>query len=180
MSIDKSSKLISAAGRIKMKVTALFAAAILTCSLALWARSNDAVPYPANYRQWTRVKSALVGPQSSAFENNGGIHHVYANDKAMAGYHTGKFPDGSVIVADFLETKDSDNAPGVTREGSRRRIDVMLKESNRYAETGGWGFESFRGDSQSDRMVVAGGAAKCFACHAKQKEHDAVFSTYRQ
>jgi hypothetical protein len=180
MSIDESSKRISASGRRKMKVTVLFAAAILTSSLPLWARSNNSVSYPANYRQWTRVKSALIGPKSPAFENNGGIHHVYGNDKAMAGYRTGKFPDGSVIVADFLETKDIENAPGVTREGSRRRIDVMVKESNRYAESGGWGFESFRGDSQTDRMVVAGGAAKCFACHATQKENDAVFSSYRQ
>ena len=180
MSIDEIKKRISASGRRKMKETVLFAAAILISSLPLWARSNDALSYPEHYRQWTRVKSALVGPKSPAFKDSGGIHHIYANDKAMDGYRTGKFPDGSVIVADFLETKDIDNAPGVTREGSRRRIDVMVKESNRYTETGGWGFESFRGDSQTDRMVVAGGAAKCFACHATQKEHDAVFSSYRQ
>lgn len=180
MSIDENGKKgKSASRRGKMQVGVLFAGAILTCSLPLWAKSNDAVPYPANYRQWTRVKSAMIGPKSPAFENNGGIHHIYANDKAMTGYRTGKFPDGSVIVADFLETEDIDNAPGVTREGLRRRSDVMVKESNRYGETGGWGFESFRGDSQTDRMVTAGGEAKCFACHVTQKEHDAVFSSYR-
>jgi hypothetical protein len=181
MSIDgNSKKRISGLRQRRMQVSVLFACVILTCSLPLWAKSNDSVLYPANYRQWTRVKSAMIGPKSTAFENNGGIHHVYANDKAMAGYNTGKFPDGAVIVADFLETKDIDNAPGVTREGSRRRIDVMVKDGNRYAETGGWGFESFRGDSETDRLVVVGGAAKCFACHATQKDHDGVFSSYRQ
>jgi hypothetical protein len=95
----------------------------------------------------------------------------------MEGYRTGKFPDGSVIVADFLETREN---AGVTTEGPRRRIDVMVKDSKRYAATGGWGFEQFRGDSQTDRMVTAENATKCFACHAKQKDHDSVFSEFRK
>jgi hypothetical protein len=56
----------------------------------------------------------------------------------------------------------------------------MVKDSKRYAATGGWGFEQFRGDSQTDRMVTAENATKCFACHAKQKDHDSVFSEFRK
>jgi hypothetical protein len=152
-----------------------------TCAAAwsfhLWAKPNDAVPYPAGYRLWTHVKAALIGPQNPAFENSGGLHHIYANEKAMDGYRAGRFPDGSVIVADFLETRES---AGMTTEGPRRRIDVMLKDSKRYATTGGWGFEQFKGDSQTDRMVTAEIAAKCFACHSKQKERDSVFSEFRK
>jgi len=149
----------------------------MTWSLSLSAKPENAVPYPEGYRLWAHVMSALVGPQSPAFESSGGIHHIYANEKAMEGYRIGRFPDGSVIVADFLETREN---AGVTTEGPRRRIDVMVKNSKRYAETGGWGFESFRGDSQTDRMVTAEGATKCFACHAKQKERDSVFSAFRK
>jgi hypothetical protein len=156
---------------------ALAATCIMTWGLSLWARTNDAVPYPAGYRQWAHVSSALIGPQSPSFESSGGIHHIYANEKAMEGYRTGRFPDGSVLVADFLETREN---AGVTTEGPRRRIDVMMKDSKRYAATGGWGFEQFRGDSQTDRMVTAEIAAKCFACHAKQKERDSVFSVFRK
>jgi len=156
---------------------ALAAIWIVTWSLSLWAMPNDAVPYPAGYRQWARVMSALVGPKSPAFALHGGIHHVYANEKAMEGYRTSKFPDGSVLVADFLETRES---AGITTEGPRRRIDVMVKDSRRYPDTGGWGFEQFRGDSQTDRMVTAQIATKCFACHAQQKERDSVFSRFRE
>jgi hypothetical protein len=145
--------------------------------LSLWARVDDAVPYPTLYRQWTHVSSALVGPQAPGFAANGGIHHIYANEKAMEGYSTGWFPDGSVLVADFLETKEN---AGITTESTRRRIDVMVKDSRRYVATGGWGFEQFRGDSQTDRMITAEGAAKCYGCHAKQKENDAVFSKFRK
>jgi Cytochrome P460 len=161
----------------RTKLIVLTTTVLVTCSLYLRAKPNDPIPYPTGYRQWVHVMSALVGPQSPFFENSGGIHHIYANENAMEGYRSGRFPEGSVIVADFLEIRESE---GITTEGPRRRIDVMVKESKRYAETGGWGFEQFRGDSQTDRMVTAEVAAKCIACHAKQKEHDSVFSKFRK
>jgi hypothetical protein len=170
-------QLIALSGRRRVRMAVLIATVIVTLGLYVGAEPNDGVPYPAGYRLWAHVKTALIGPQSPAFENSGGIHHIYANEKAMEGYRTGRFPDGSVLVADFLETRES---AGVTTEGPRRRIDVMVKESKRYAETGGWGFESFRGDSQTDRVVTAEIAATCFACHSKQKERDSVFSEFRK
>ena len=174
---ENAGRLIQSAKRRRMIFLALAATCITTWSLSLWAKPNDAVPYPTGYRLWTHVKAALIGPQSPAFENSGGIHHIYANEKAVEGYKTGKFPDGSVLVADFLETRESD---GITTEGPRRRIDVMVKDSRRYTNTEGWGFEQFRGDSQTDRMITAQTATKCFDCHARQKEHDFVFSRFRE
>ena len=170
-------RLIQLAKRRRMIFLALTAVCIATWSLSSRAKPNDEVPYPVGYRLWTHVKAGLIGPQSPAFESSGGIHHIYANEKAMEGYRAGRFPDGSVLVADFLETRES---AGVTTEGPRRRIDVMVKDSKRYAATGGWGFEQFRGDSQTDRMVTAEIASKCFACHARQKERDSVFSEFRK
>lgn len=178
MPIHKNAKrLISFAGWRRTIFLTLAATCITTWSLSLWAGANEAVPYPVGYRQWSHVSSALIGPQSPAFKHSGGIHHIYANEKSMEGFRAGRFPDGSVLVADFLETRESH---GVTTEGPRRRIDVMIKDNKRYAATGGWGFEQFRGDSQTDRMVTAEGAANCFACHAKQKDRDSVFSEFRK
>lgn len=139
----------------------------------------DKVAYPQGYRHWVHISSALIGAANPAFATSGGIHHIYANEKAMEGYRSGKFPDGSILVADFLETRENSAQPGITTEGARRRIDVMVKDSKQYAETGGWGFEQFRGDSQTERMVTADGASKCFACHSTQKTTDAVFSKFR-
>jgi hypothetical protein len=178
MPIHKNTgSLISFAGLKRVTFLALAAICITTWGLSLSAEPNDQVPYPAGYRLWAHVKSALIGPQNPAFENSGGLHHIYANEKAMDGYRAGRFPDGSVFVADFLETREN---AGVTTEGPRRRIDVMVKDSKRYAATGGWGFEQFKGDSQTDRMVTAEIATKCFDCHSKQKERDSVFSEFRK
>jgi hypothetical protein len=129
------------------------------------------------YRQWAHVKSALIGPQSPLYESFGGLHHIYANEKSMEGYRTGRFPDGSVLVFDLLETRES---KGVTTEGPRLRIGVMVKESKRYAETGGWGYEGFRGDSQTDRRLNAESRTGCYNCHAQRKDNDFVFSAFRK
>ncbi len=152
---------------------------ILSCHLYLWAQSDDAVLYPQGYRDWTHVKSNLIGPKHSAFKDIGGFQHIYANEKGMEGYKTGRFPEGSILVYDFLEGVESSS--GATAEGHRRFTSVMVKDSKRYATTGGWGYSEFRGDSQTDRMIgQAAAPTKCFACHQKQKENDYVFSSYRK
>jgi len=178
MSIYKNYGMAPSFAKHRRTIFLVFAlTTIIGWSVSLWARTNETIPYPAGYRKWAHVMSALVGPKSPGFALHGGIHHIYANEKAMEGYKTGRFPDGSALVADFLETRES---AGITTEGPRRRIDVMVKDSRRYPETGGWGFEQFRGDSQTDRMVTAQIATKCFACHAQQKDHDSVFSRFRE
>ena len=141
------------------------------------AEPDSPMPYPQNYRQWVHVKSGLVGPQSQIYAHYGGLHHIYANDKAIEGYRTGHFPDGSVIVFDLLEVQES---AGVTTESARRFIDVMTKDSQRYADTGGWGYEEFKGDSQTEHTLTAETRAQCAKCHAAQNAHDFVFSTFRQ
>ena len=142
--------------------------------LALAAPEGATVPYPEAWRKWVHVKSTLIGPQHSSFASNGGIHHFYANQKALEGYTSDKFPDGSVLIDDLLEVKEN---AGVTTEGARRRVAVMVKDTARYRDTGGWGFEIFKGD-ESVPVLDAAGKAACFACHGKQKE--SVFSKFRK
>jgi hypothetical protein len=149
----------------------------MALAVAVAAGPDDAIPYPAGFRGWAHVKSQLINQGHPGFKQNGGLHHIYANAKAMDGYRTGRFPDGSVIVAEFLHVQESE---GVTSEGARRRIDVMHKDGARFAATGGWGFEQFRGESQTDRMVTAEVAKACFTCHTKQKKQDFVFSKLRR
>jgi len=158
-------------------------APILLLALSLlWASAYSAagprylVNYPQDYRQWVHVRSALIGPQNPIYARYGGLHHIYANQLAMEGYRTGRFPDGSVIVFDLLETKEN---AGVTSEGPRRFIDVMTKDSRQYDQTGGWGFEEFKGDSRTDRALTAETRTACYTCHTTVKGHDFVFSAFR-
>jgi hypothetical protein len=150
---------------------------ILIWASYLQAEPDNTIAYPLGYRKWAHVKSALIGPQSPIYKRYGGLHHIYANEKAIEGYRTGKFRDGSVIVFDVLETQES---AGTTAEGNRRFIDVMAKDSQRFAETGGWGFEEFKGDSQRERVLSAQDKTACFNCHIKQKDQGFVFSKFRK
>jgi hypothetical protein len=155
----------------------LLATAFFTGSFSLWAQLDDAVLFPKEFRKWAHVKSVLVGPQSAAFATEQGIHHIYANDKALEGYETGKFPDGSVIVYDLVETKE---VAGNTIEGPTRRVDVMVKASERHRATGGWQFMSFPRDNQTGGKLTAERQAACSGCHSNRKDHDFVFSEFRK
>ena len=154
---------------------------LLACSLALAPslQAGDAasVPYPDGYRQWTHVKSMTINPGHALYDAFGGIHHLYANRRAEQGYKSGKFADGSVIVFDLLEAKAADNT---VQEGARKVLGVMHKDASKYKDTGGWGFEGFKGDSKTERAVGKNAASACFECHTAQKNQGFVFSSFRK
>jgi hypothetical protein len=156
----------------------IFAVGLVTAMATIFAQDNPKVPYPDGFRAWTHVKSLVVGPDHESFAKRGGIHHYYANDKAVVGYHTGSFPDGSIVVDEAVFTKDGDGPfKGLVFEGDRRFLDVMRKDSRQYGSTGGWGYEHFDRDDTTGRLSGSEQAA-CSACHAKAPT-DHVFSRIR-
>lgn len=143
--------------------------------IATGTHAGDSVAYPDGYRDWTHIKT-MVLHKGHALENPFmGIHHVYGNEKAVKGSRSGQFDDGAVLVFDLLQYMTQDNA---SIEGDRILVGVMIKDSAKYASTGGWGFEGFKGNSHTERLVSDGGQS-CYACHASQKETNYVFSRWR-
>jgi hypothetical protein len=135
----------------------------------------DVIAYPEGYRDWTHVKTYIIGPKNPAFKTIGGFNHVYANDLALKGYETGTFPDGSIIVQDNIAAAEDSIS---IREGNRAAVIVMIKDAKRFAVSEGWGFESFRGDSHTERLLNAAAVTTCVNCHKKNK--DMVFSEFRK
>lgn len=158
---------------------ALTLSAVLLGTLA-WRTSHptesDPVPYPEGYRNWTHVKSGVISPSHRNFANTGGFQHIYANAEGMAGYRTREFPEGSIVVFDWLGMQDKN---GSFEEGPRRQVDVMVKDARRYASTGGWGFQRFVGDSKTE-LAVSPTPEQCFACHQQLKKDGLILSSYRQ
>lgn len=159
-----------------MKILPLLAVLGLAGTLA-WRHgaADEPVPYPEGYRGWTHVKSTLGSPASKGFEATGGFRHIYANTEAMAGYRTRVFPQGSVIVFDWLEMTDTDGAYG---EGQRRQIDVMMRDTVRFAQSGGWGFQRYARDSHTE-LAATPTPGQCFACHQRLAKDGLVLSQYR-
>jgi len=161
---------------MKPLLSVLLAAAWAGSAFAADAQAtNPQVPYPQAYRDWRHVKSMVIEQGHPLFASFGGIHHLYANKKALEGYASGHFPDGAVIVFDLLEANRADAA---ITEGKRKVAAVMHKDAKKFASTGGWGFEGFAGGDANQR-AVKNAKEDCFACHTAQKDHDYVFSQPR-
>jgi hypothetical protein len=150
----------------------------LLCAIATTSAlaADPQVPYPQGYRDWYHVKSMVIEEGHPLFASFGGIHHLYANDKAMEGYRGQDFPDGSVIIFDLLEAVQDG---GAVTEGERKVVGVMHKDSETFKTTGGWGFEGFGGGDPAKRVVGNDAATACFACHEPQKGQDYTFSRLR-
>lgn len=123
------------------------------------AAEKTGVSFPDGYRSWQHVKSVIAAAEG------GKIFQFYANEHAVEGYRTGRFPDGSIIVRETLRTID----------GERVALDVMKKDDQLYKETSGWGFETFDGDKNA--RLTETDRAQCYSCHSKQKDRDLVFTT---
>jgi len=158
-------------------VAALIAPGLAT-SLAQDAATSGAheVPYPEGFRRWAHVKSALVGAETPGAGRYVGLHHVYANAKALEGYQTGRFPDGAVIAFDLLDVRTEN---GSTEEGPRKFTDVMHKDGARFASTGGWGFQEFEGPAHA-RTLDHAAAVRCSGCHERRAPDDRVISSLRE
>lgn len=157
---------------MKALALSLICAAATTSALA----ADPQVPYPQDYRDWHHVKSMVIEEGHPLFASFGGIHHIYANDKAMRGYRSKSFLDGSVIIFDLLEVVREGNA---ISESARKVVGVMHKDSKKFKATGGWGFEGFAAGDPAKRVVGGNAASTCFACHQPQKAQDYTFSRLR-
>ena len=128
--------------------------ALTSMALVLPAIAADPqVSYPAGYRNWHHVKSMVVDKGHPLHEAFGGIHHLYANPKAVAGYKSGKFPDGATIVFDLLEANSADNAVTLgcatgCRVSTSRPVVVRVHNS-------GWADGSWAVDADPGILTVA-------------------------
>lgn len=149
---------------------------------ALVHADDATVAFPEGYRNWTFLHSSLVPGAFSAFAKSpcvkpctNGIFHFYANERAMKGLRSGVYDDGAMIAEEMLAFEIGEKGTG--SEGPRVLAAVMVKDSRRYAATGGWGFGNFNEGSRENTLDAAA-QQTCFQCHTSQKDHGYVFTRY--
>jgi len=143
----------------------------LPASLADDASPIFGVTIPPGYRQWE-----LVAPSHEAGRLDE-LRGVLGNRIALAAYreNTLPFPDGTILVKLAWKHVASDELEGAFVPGRPTTVQVMVKDSARYAATGGWGFGRFIGGKPVDEAQHE----TCYACHAANvKSHDLVFTRY--
>lgn len=149
---------------------------VLAAMGAVIPASDENTPFPQEYRGWTHIKSEVIMPGHKLAAGILGIHHIYANDAALDGYKTGEWRDGAIIVFDLFSYEEKDNA---LVEDRRKRVDVMIRSHQHFAETGGWGYASFVYDDGAPQRGSIN-ADQCHACHTRAEGSDSVFSEFRQ
>lgn len=97
------------------------------------------------------------------------------------------FPDGARMAKVHWSPKPNQFFPEATVPDKLLNVDFMVKDSKRFADSGGWGYGVFDYDASSDTfkpgtlagMPPQGNDAKCgFACHTLAKAKDYVFTEY--
>ena len=178
---------------MKRIVFALVATGILAGATAYMAPASgqadgEAAPIygikvPAGYRDWQLISANhLMG---------GNVKQVRAqlgNDVAIKAFREGKlpFPDGAVIAAlHWSEVSSDENNkvldvgfPGAGLQsfvaGPPVNVQFMVKDTKKYAETGGWGYADFTNGKPGNEALHK----TCFPCHEPAKDRDYVFTRY--
>jgi hypothetical protein len=98
------------------------------------------------------------------------------------------FPDGAKMAKIHWVEKKKEAYPAQPLvAGAFHDVDLMVKDSKRFAESGGWGYGAFEYDTASDSFRPAnasdqppqGNDAKCgAACHTVVKSRDYVFTEF--
>jgi len=136
------------------------------------------VALPEGYRDWK-----LITVAHEAGKNND-IRGVLGNDIAVKAFREGirPFPDGAIIARlayVFKSSPENDAvfpAPQSFVAGDPTNVQISVKDSKKYAATGGWGYGQFENGvaNKSEAVVNA-----CYACHLKlDSSKDFVFSHY--
>ncbi len=173
------------------------------------APASTAVPSQAQAAVSTEDKYAVKIPNGLAFSEFRGyeswpviaISHngdklavILGNPAMIDAFKAGipgngkPFPDGAKMAKVHWNAKVNPAEPGApTVPGTQHDVDFMLKDSKRFADSGGWGYGAFEYDAASNTFTPAtlkdkppqGNDAKCgFACHSAVKTKDFVFTDY--
>ena len=136
------------------------------------------VELPPGYRDWK-----LISVAHEAGKNND-LRAILGNEIAVEAFRAGKrpFPDGTVIARLAWRYESSARndavfpAPQSFVAGAPTNVQVSVKDSQRYAASGGWGYAQFD-DGKPNQSVPL--TQSCFACHAKLPQaSDFVFTDY--
>ena len=148
------------------------------------------VKIPEGYRDWSMISAASVGAPIND------LRIKLGNDIAIKAYREGTypFPDGAIIARLAYQQVASEENNKVFRAAAEKQglppdqiekllaasfvagpptnVQFMVKDSVKYASTGGWGFAQFTNGKPDGEDLHK----TCFGCHAPGKDHDFVFT----
>jgi hypothetical protein len=137
------------------------------------------IKIPAEYRDWRLISVAHEAG------NLNDLRAILGNDVAIKAYREGQlpFPDGTIIARiawRYVPSEENNKVFGraqsfVPGDAPPWYLQFMVKDSKKYASTGGWGFAQFdKNGKPADEALLK----TCFPCHEPAKARDFVFTRY--
>jgi hypothetical protein len=128
----------------------------------------------------------MVAVSQATVQNHELIEVILGNPAMIEAYKAGfpangkPVPDGARMVKIHWNAIKSAEEPGHPLiPDTLHDIDTMVKDSKRFAATGGWGYGQFNYDAATDTFSPLGTGAACgFACHNVVKAKDYVFTAF--
>ncbi len=133
---------------------------------------------PSGYRDWKLVSVAHEAG------NLNDIRAILGNEIAINAYRAGKpFPEGSIVMRiawRHVPSEENNKILGreqsfVPGEAPPWYLQFMVKDTKKYAATGGWGYAEF---SKDGKPGPESNMKQCFPCHQAIADRDFVFTRY--
>jgi hypothetical protein len=167
---------------IMLLAVATLAGAAASVGPALGREAGEATPIyvdkiPRGYRDW---KFISVAREEGTLDD---VRAVLGNDIAIKAYRAGKlpFPEGTIIARlawSYIPSEENNkvfgNAQSFVAGAPKNGVQFMVKDSKKYAATGGWGFGHFNDGKSADESMLK----TCFPCHKPLESRDLVFTRY--
>jgi hypothetical protein len=132
---------------------------------------------PPEYRDWRLIS---VAREEGSLDD---IRAILGNDLAIEAYRKGTqpFPEGAAIARiawSYLSSEENNKVFGKPQSfvagPPKNGVQFMVKDSKKYAETGGWGYAQF----DDRKLAPKEKLQSCFPCHQAIKDRDFVFTRY--
>jgi hypothetical protein len=149
------------------------ASLLMLCNADAQAENRPAAaaaPVHGTYKDWR-----VIGISHRLDKNT--LRAILGNDVAVTAARSGNsapWPDGTILAKLAWQEKPHPNWPKAVIPGEFAGADAMVKDSKKYAATGGWGFGHWEGNTLV--MHDQEKSAVCFACHSPMKDRDYVYT----
>jgi len=155
--------------------------------LPQYTASGDLI-LPKNFEQWVYVGSPLTpNALNGGMANFPEFHNVYIEPGAYEIYQkTNVFPEGTIFFKELQLTLPQQMPDGSRTEPSGRGYfpgalngaDVTVKDSKRYADTGGWGYFNFNHHEPKAPTAKLKTKDECAFCHMQKAKKDEVWTQF--
>jgi hypothetical protein len=163
------------------------AAQTTACYRPEYTASGDLM-LPKNFERWIYVGSPLTpNDLNDGKANFPEFHNVYMEPCSYDEYkRTNVFPEGTIFFKELQLLLEKENPDGSRTEPSGRGYfpgklngaDVTVKDSKRYAESGGWGYYNFNHHEPKAMTAKVKSKSECASCHIASAKKDDVWTQF--